>query len=212
MNLLEMLTNGLDLWPYGDLPYATQDVDGEVWFSESLPIATKSVLGTYWSASGLRVCSSPYYQSDGPNADDYVTAVITRHQWARERNRKKRKTQLAMKPSYDFTLKIQAEHITLGVILLDSQHGVLGFKRLFDENILSASFYRREVAKAALNANASAVITTHYLSNSDLEPSGTDKALIKGLKTALEAVHVQLLDHLVIGGGESVSFEERGLL
>ena len=96
--------------------------------------------------------------------------------------------------------------------MLDSQHGVLGFKRLFDGNILSASFYRREVIKAALNANASVVITTHYRSNHDLEPGGTDKALIKGLKTALEAVHVQLLDHLVIGGGESVSFAERRLL
>lgn len=90
MNLLEMLADGLDLWPYGDLPYATQDVDGEVWFSESLPVAVNNGLGTYWSASGLRVCSSPYYESDGPNADDYITAVVTKSQWARERNRKKR--------------------------------------------------------------------------------------------------------------------------
>src|SRR5690606_42068441 len=116
MNLLEMLTNVLDLWPYGDLPYATQDVDGEVWFSESLPIASNDGLGTYWSASGLRVCSSPYYKSDGPNADDYVTAVITRSQWKKERNRKKEKAQLATTLGYDSTLKIQSEQDRKSVV------------------------------------------------------------------------------------------------
>jgi DNA repair protein RadC len=34
----------------------------------------------------------------------------------------------------------------------------------------------------------------------------------KRLQTALDTVEVRLLDHLVIGGTDSVSFAERGLI
>ena len=104
------------------------------------------------------------------------------------------------------------EREVFGIILLDSQHGVLGFEILFHGTIDTASVYPREVIKSVLNANAAAVILTHNHPSGRPEPSTADVALTKRLQTALETIEVHLLDHLVIGGADSVSFAERGLL
>jgi len=104
------------------------------------------------------------------------------------------------------------EREVFGVILLDSQHGVLRFERLFYGTIDSASVYPREVIKAVLNANAAAVILAHNHPSGVPEPSQADRTLTTRLSTALQTIDVRLLDHLVIGGATAVSFAERGLI
>ena len=106
----------------------------------------------------------------------------------------------------------QQEHLTHGLILFDSRYSVIGFEPLLYGNVDSAFLYRREIIKAALNADASAVITAHYPRDGNLNPDKTDIALIKGLEASLEAIHVRLVDHLIICGTDSVSFAEQGLL
>jgi len=44
------------------------------------------------------------------------------------------------------------------------------------------------------------------------EPSRADEFLTQTLKSALALVDVRVLDHLVVGQGQAVSFAERGLL
>jgi DNA repair protein RadC len=44
------------------------------------------------------------------------------------------------------------------------------------------------------------------------EPSAADTRITQRLKAALALVEVRVLDHIVIGDGESVSFAETGLL
>ena len=44
------------------------------------------------------------------------------------------------------------------------------------------------------------------------EPSRADEFMTQTLKTALALVDVRVLDHLVVGHGEVISFAERGLL
>lgn len=114
--------------------------------------------------------------------------------------------------SYLIATLADEEREVFGLILLDSQHGVLGFERLFYGTIDSASVYPREIVKCVLNANAAAVILTHNHPSGRPEPSTEDVALTKRLQTALDTVDVRLLDHLVIGGADSVSFAERGLI
>lgn len=104
------------------------------------------------------------------------------------------------------------EREVFALILLDSQHGVIGFEKLFYGTIDSASVYPREVVKAALSANAAAVIIAHNHPSGHAEPSQADIALTKRLQDALSTVDVRLLDHLVIGGTDAVSFAERALL
>ena len=44
------------------------------------------------------------------------------------------------------------------------------------------------------------------------EPSKADRLITERLKQALELVDIRLLDHLVVGGMDIVSFAERGRL
>ena len=44
------------------------------------------------------------------------------------------------------------------------------------------------------------------------EPSCADRAITERLEQALATVDVRVLDHLVVGDGETVSFAERGWL
>lgn len=104
------------------------------------------------------------------------------------------------------------EREVFGVILLDNQHGVLGFERLFYGTIDSASVYPREVVKTVLNANAAAVILVHNHPSGHPEPSQADILLTKRLAASLQTIDVRVLDHLVIGGTDTVSFAERALL
>lgn len=104
------------------------------------------------------------------------------------------------------------EREVFAIILLDSQHGVLGFEKLFYGTIDSASVYPREVIKTVLKANAAAVIIAHNHPSGNPEPSRADIALTTRLRDALNTIDVRLLDHLVVGGLEIVSFAERELI
>ncbi|EZQ18207.1 hypothetical protein CF98_26295 [Halopseudomonas bauzanensis] len=104
------------------------------------------------------------------------------------------------------------EREVFAIILLDSQHGVLAFEKLFYGTIDSASVYPREVIKTVLNANAAAVIIAHNHPSGNPEPSRADIALTTRLRDALNTIDVRMLDHLVVGGSEIVSFAERGLI
>src|SRR5699024_5091453 len=60
------------------------------------------------------------------------------------------------------TLQVQGlEHEIFGVLYLDTRHRIIASEHLFRGTIDGASVYAREVVKAALKANAAAVIFYH---------------------------------------------------
>ena len=69
----------------------------------------------------------------------------------------------------------------------------------------------REVVREALRLNAAAVIISHNHPSGSPEPSQADKVLTQRLKEALGLVEVRILDHVIVGGMETVSFAEKGL-
>ena len=103
-------------------------------------------------------------------------------------------------------------HEVFAVLFLDSQHKLLGLERLFTGTLGQTSVYPREVVKRALARNAGAVILAHNHPSGVAEPSRADEFLTQTLKNALALVDVRVIDHLVIGQGQVVSFAERGLL
>lgn len=103
-------------------------------------------------------------------------------------------------------------HEVFACLFLDNQHRVIAFEELFQGTLDSASVYPREVVKRALALNAAALILTHNHPSGVAEPSQADQMLTRRLKEALALVDVRVLDHLVVGDGEPVSFAERGLL
>ena len=97
-------------------------------------------------------------------------------------------------------------------LFLDARHRVIAFEKLFRGTVDGASVHPREVVRCALRHNATAVILCHNHPSGDPEPSHADRCLTDRLVAALSMVEVGVLDHLVIGDGECVSFSERGLL
>lgn len=98
------------------------------------------------------------------------------------------------------------------VLLLDNQHRLLGYHELFHGTIDGASVYPREVVKLALAHNAAAVILAHNHPSGIAEPSQADKRITARLQEALGLVDIRVLDHLVVGDAQVLSFAEHGLL
>lgn len=97
-------------------------------------------------------------------------------------------------------------------LFLDSQHRLLAFEELFQGTIDGASVHPREVVKQALAHNAAALILAHNHPSGVAEPSQADRRITRRLQDALELVDIRVLDHMVVGDGQVLSFAERGLL
>ncbi|MGJ8668150.1 MAG: RadC family protein [Oceanococcus sp.] len=95
---------------------------------------------------------------------------------------------------------------------LDTRHRIIELHDVFFGTINGASVYPREVVRAAMKRNAAAVILAHNHPSGIAEPSLADERLTKGLIDALNLIDVRVLDHIVVGDGEHVSFAQRGLL
>lgn len=104
------------------------------------------------------------------------------------------------------------EHEVFAALFLDSQHRVLKIEELFRGTLSQTSVYPREVVKAALAANAAAVIFAHNHPSGVAQPSQADELLTRSLKEALALVDVKVLDHFIVAGHQALSFAERGLL
>ena len=97
-------------------------------------------------------------------------------------------------------------------LFLDNRHRVIEFEELFRGTIDGTSVHPREVVRRALNHNAAAVIFAHNHPSGVAEPSQADRVITDRLISALSMVEVTVIDHLVVGDGECVSFVELGLL
>lgn len=97
-------------------------------------------------------------------------------------------------------------------VWLDTRHRLIRLDEMFQGTIDGASVHPREVVRRALSLNAAAVILAHNHPSGVAEPSPSDRAITDRLKKALKLIDVRILDHVVIGDTENVSFAERGWL
>ncbi|CAE6969708.1 Belongs to the UPF0758 family (plasmid) [Vibrio sp. B1ASS3] len=105
---------------------------------------------------------------------------------------------------------LQREHFSL--LLLDKQNRLIECVTLFVGTLDQASVYPREVVKECLLKNAGSVILAHNHPSGVAEPSNADRRITSRLCDALALIDVPILDHIVVGMGEQVSFAERGWL
>ena len=99
-----------------------------------------------------------------------------------------------------------------GVMFLDGQHWLLRYEVMFIGTLMQISVYPCEVVRRALLLNAAAVVLAHNHPSGVAEPSRADEYLTQSLASALKLVDVRVLDHIVVGRGQTVSLAERGLL
>ena len=103
-------------------------------------------------------------------------------------------------------------HEVFVCLWLDAQHKVIAIEEPFRGTLTQTSVYPREIVKAALKANAAAVIFAHNHPSGVAQPSQADELLTRNLKEALALVDVKVLDHFIVAGNQAISFAERGLL
>ncbi|MGJ7489332.1 RadC family protein [Variovorax sp. ZT4R33] len=103
-------------------------------------------------------------------------------------------------------------HEVFAALFLDAQHRLIAMEELFRGTLSQTSVYPREVVVRALHHHAAAVVLAHNHPSGGVEPSRADELLTQTLKAALALVDVRVLDHVVVGRGQTLSMAARGLL
>jgi DNA repair protein RadC len=97
------------------------------------------------------------------------------------------------------------------VLLLDAQHSPIGINIVSIGSLTASVVHPRESFKAAILANAAAVIIAHNHPSNSVEPSREDVELTRRLREAGELLGIRVLDSLVLGEGDSLySFVDAG--
>lgn len=97
-------------------------------------------------------------------------------------------------------------------LFMDTRHRPIAIEELFHGTLDRSEVHPREVVKRALAHNAAAVMLAHNHPSGVSEPSNADRHITQMLAQSLALVDIRVLDHLVIGEGEPVSFAARGWL
>jgi DNA repair protein RadC len=98
------------------------------------------------------------------------------------------------------------------ILFLDRKNTLIADEEQQRGTVDHVPVYPREVAKRALELNASAVILVHNHPSGDPSPSQADIQMTSKVEQALEAVGVSVHDHIIIGKAEDASFRSLGLL
>lgn len=99
-----------------------------------------------------------------------------------------------------------------GMLCLSTKNRVIGYHEVSRGTLDATLVHPREVFKAALLANAAAIIVAHNHPSGDPTPSADDIALTSRLMAAGTLLGVSVLDHIVIGDGRFTSFRDAGRL
>ena len=103
-----------------------------------------------------------------------------------------------------------AEREIFMVIFLDNQHRVIKHCPMFSGTLNHVEVHPREIVREAMKSNAAALILAHNHPSGRAEPSKADRVITERIIKVCLFMEIQVLDHLVIGRGEYVSFAERG--
>lgn len=104
------------------------------------------------------------------------------------------------------------EREVFAAVMLDARHRLIEYAELFRGTIDGAEVHPREVVREALRLNAAAVLVAHNHPSGEVEASAADRAVTIRLKQALALMDVQLLDHVIVGGRQSLSMAAKGLV
>ncbi|MDL2280290.1 DNA repair protein RadC [Selenomonadales bacterium OttesenSCG-928-I06] len=96
------------------------------------------------------------------------------------------------------------------LICLDNQGNLNNAVLLHEGTIDEVSVYPRLVVEAAIRYNAAMVVLAHNHPSGSLVPSDDDKSTTIRVRTALNAISVRLIDHIIVAGTEYYSFSENG--
>ena len=95
---------------------------------------------------------------------------------------------------------------------LDQKNRIVGMHTVSMGSLTASVVHPREVFKAAILANAAAIVCGHNHPSGDPQPSREDRALTTRLYQAGKLLGIQVLDHIIMGLNSYFSFADEGLL
>jgi DNA repair protein RadC len=98
------------------------------------------------------------------------------------------------------------------ILFLDRKNILIADEEQAKGTVDHVPVYPREVAKRALELNASALILVHNHPSGDPTPSEADIAMTERVNVALNVLGITLHDHVIIGQATDASFRSLGLL
>jgi DNA repair protein RadC len=112
---------------------------------------------------------------------------------------------------YCHTTMAHRETEQFRILFLDRKNVLIADEEQARGTVDHVPVYPREVAKRALELNASALILVHNHPSGDPTPSDSDIAMTDQIQAALTALGITLHDHLIIGKSTELSFRAQGL-
>ena len=107
---------------------------------------------------------------------------------------------------------MQIPRETFVCLLTDAKNKILCADYVSQGSVSASIVHPQQVFISAVLSGASGIICLHQHPSGDPTPSTEDIALTKRLKEGAELLGLRLLDHVVIGDGQYVSFADRGLM
>ncbi len=98
------------------------------------------------------------------------------------------------------------------ILFLDRKNILIADEEQAQGTVDHVPVYPREVAKRALELNASALILVHNHPSGDPTPSQSDIDMTQKIDRACDALGLTLHDHLIIGQSKEISFRSDGYL
>jgi DNA repair protein RadC len=100
----------------------------------------------------------------------------------------------------------------VGVVLLDSHQRFLAARVVFVGTHSSALASTRDIVGVALAYAAAGVIVYHNHPSGNPAPSQQDRSFTRELETAVEAMDITLVDHLILGANAAYSYRDDSLI
>ena len=97
------------------------------------------------------------------------------------------------------------------VLCLDNALNLLNYEILFTGGISSCSVCIKHVLRHALTHSASQLIVAHNHPHTDAQPSAADNRLTTELKKACDLIDLSLIDHIIVGRNDTLSYAENAL-
>jgi len=104
------------------------------------------------------------------------------------------------------------DHEEFWVIDLDIRNRVIHLAKLYQGSVNSSQIRVAEVFRIAILDNAHAMVICHNHPSGDPMPSPDDVGVTRSIMQAGKLLDIEVLDHLVVGGGRYMSLKERGLM
>ncbi|MBU7045786.1 MAG: DNA repair protein RadC [Theionarchaea archaeon] len=120
--------------------------------------------------------------------------------------------------SKDDVTKILAPHMMFlsqeefRVILLDAKQKLIRVETVSLGSLDKALVEPRDVFRPAITFNAASLVIVHNHPSGDTQPSEQDVLLTRELCMCGIILGIEVLDHIIIGVRDHVSFKERGLM